>query len=77
MGDPERYRKAEEVHQWQENDPIGIYRKELIDQGIASEAELDGLDGKAQADTAAAVQFAENSPEPEPEALFEHIYVEG
>jgi pyruvate dehydrogenase E1 component alpha subunit len=24
MGDPERYRKAEEVHKWQENDPIGI-----------------------------------------------------
>ena len=26
MGDPERYRKAEEVHKWQENDPIGIFR---------------------------------------------------
>jgi pyruvate dehydrogenase E1 component alpha subunit len=77
MGDPERYRKAEEVHKWQENDPIGIYRKTLIDQGIATEAELDGLEQKAEADTAAAVQFAESSPEPEPEALFEHIYVEG
>jgi pyruvate dehydrogenase E1 component alpha subunit len=27
MGDPERYRKAEEVKKWQENDPIGLYRK--------------------------------------------------
>jgi pyruvate dehydrogenase E1 component alpha subunit len=77
MGDPERYRKAEEVHKWQENDPIGIYRKALIELGIAGEAELDGLEQKAEADTAAAVQFAESSPEPEPEALFEHIYVEG
>jgi pyruvate dehydrogenase E1 component alpha subunit len=77
MGDPERYRKAEEVRQWQENDPIGIYRKTLIDQGLASQAELDALEQKAEADTAAAVQFAENSPEPAPEALYEHIYVEG
>jgi len=77
MGDPERYRKPEEVRQWQENDPIGIYRKNLVDQGIASQAELDALEAKAEADTAAAVQFAESSPEPAPEALYEHIYVEG
>ena len=32
MGDPERYRKAEEVHHWQENDPIGIFRKYIIEQ---------------------------------------------
>ena len=31
MGDPERYRKQEEVHKWQENDPIGIYRKYLVE----------------------------------------------
>jgi len=77
MGDPERYRKPEEVRKWQENDPIGIFRRRLIDQGIATEAELDSLEEKAEEETAAAVQFAENSPEPEPEALFENIYVEG
>jgi pyruvate dehydrogenase E1 component alpha subunit len=77
MGDPERYRKPEEVRKWQENDPIGIYRGTLIAKGSASEVELDELEEKAEAETAAAVQFAENSPEPEPEALFENIYVEG
>jgi len=77
MGDPERYRKPEEVRQWQENDPIGIYRKALIDQGLASQAELDALEQKAEADTAEAVQYAESSPEPAPEALYENIYVEG
>lgn len=77
MGDPERYRKPEEVHQWQENDPIGIYRKALMEQGIASEDELNQLDQRAAADTQEAVEFAESSPEPAPEALFENIYVEG
>ncbi len=76
MGDPERYRKAEEVKKWQENDPIGIYRNTLMTQGIATDAELDAIDSQAEAETRAAVQFAESSPEPAPEALWEHIYVE-
>jgi pyruvate dehydrogenase E1 component alpha subunit len=76
MGDPERYRKAEEVKKWQENDPIGIFRRHIVGEGIAGEAEMDALDDKAEADTAAAVQFAEESPEPPPEALYENVYVE-
>jgi pyruvate dehydrogenase E1 component alpha subunit len=76
MGDPERYRKAEEVKQWQENDPIGIFRRYLTDKGIATEGELDDIDMRAQADTQDAVEFAESSPEPAPEALFQNIYME-
>ena len=76
MGDPERYRQADEVRCWQENDPIGIYRKYLIDAGIASVDDLNARDKRIEAETLAAVQFAENSPEPPPEALFQHIYVD-
>ncbi|MCI0521805.1 MAG: pyruvate dehydrogenase (acetyl-transferring) E1 component subunit alpha [Chloroflexi bacterium] len=76
MGDPERYRRSEEVKKWQENDPIGIYRAHLIAQNLADEAELDQLDDQAEEDTRQAVQFAEASPEPAPEALFEDIYVD-
>lgn len=76
MGDPERYRHSDEVKKWQENDPIGIYRNSLVSQAIASEAELDELDAKAQAETLAAVQFAESSPEPAPEELYTHIYAD-
>jgi pyruvate dehydrogenase E1 component alpha subunit len=76
MGDPERYRKSDEVKRWQENDPIGIYHNYLIDQEIATQDELDELNKKIEADVESAIQFAESSPEPEPEALFENIYVE-
>lgn len=77
MGDPERYRQVEEVKCWQEeNDPIGIYHKYLVDNGIATADELSALDRQASAEIAAAVQFAESSPEPAPEALWEHIYAE-
>lgn len=76
MGDPERYRKSEEVKRWQENDPIGIYRTRLVAEGIATDEELDALDAKAEAETVEAVQFAESSPEPAPEELYTDIYVE-
>jgi pyruvate dehydrogenase E1 component alpha subunit len=77
MGDPERYRESEEVQKWQENDPIGIYRKYLLEQKIATDEELIEIDAQANADVQAAIQFAESSPEPAPEALFEDVYAEG
>lgn len=76
MGDPERYRQSEEVKKWQENDPIGIYRRYLVEHGVAGEAELDQLDERIEQEVQAAVHFAETSPEPAPEALFEHIYAD-
>ncbi len=75
MGDPERYRKQEEVHKWQENDPIGIYRRNLTEMGIATAEELDAQDDEAFAIVDKSVEFAENSPEPTPDQLFEDIYV--
>jgi pyruvate dehydrogenase E1 component subunit alpha len=74
MGDPERYRKVEEVHKWQENDPIGVYRRYLVDHHLATEKELDEQDNEALCTVDEAVQFAENSPEPSPDQLYADIY---
>ncbi|MEA4909558.1 MAG: pyruvate dehydrogenase (acetyl-transferring) E1 component subunit alpha [Chloroflexi bacterium] len=76
MGDPERYRKPEEIKKWQENDPIGIFRKYLLEQKIVSDGELDELDQKAAEELEEAVQFAEASPDPAPEELFKNVYYE-
>jgi pyruvate dehydrogenase E1 component alpha subunit len=78
MGDPERYRKPEEVKSWMdENDPIGSFRSYLIEQKLASEKELADAEKRAQADVQAAVEFAEASPEPAAETLFDHVYADG
>lgn len=74
MGDPERYRKPDEIKKWQEEDPIGQYRRYLTEKRLAKEPELDELDSKVEAEVAAAVTFAEESPDPAPEALWEHVY---
>ncbi len=76
MGDPERYRKQDEIHKWQENDPIGSYRKYLLKNKIVSEDALNKEDDKALEIVEEAVKFAESSPEPAAEELFRHIYVE-
>jgi pyruvate dehydrogenase E1 component alpha subunit len=76
MGDPERYRTPEEIKKYQESDPIGIYHKWLVDNKKATEKDIETLNAKAEAEVQAAIQFAEESPNPPAEALFENIYVE-
>ena len=76
MGDPERYRESDEVKRWQENDPIGIYHKWLMDNKKADEEQLDQIVSQVEQEIEEAVEFAENSPEPAPEELFTDVYVE-
>jgi pyruvate dehydrogenase E1 component alpha subunit len=76
MGDPERYRKQEEVRKWEENDPIGIFRKYLTEKKTASVKSLDEIDEQVEAEVVKAVEFAESSPEPGMEELFADVYAE-
>jgi pyruvate dehydrogenase E1 component alpha subunit len=57
MGDPERYRKPEEVKKWQENDPIGIFRKYLLEKKTASAKALDEIDAQVEEEVNKAVEF--------------------
>jgi pyruvate dehydrogenase E1 component alpha subunit len=74
MGDPERYRKPEEVKKWEESDPIGVYRKYLTGTKVASDKALDEMDAEVLEEVDKAVQFAEVSPEPTMEDLYKDIY---
>lgn len=77
MGDPERYRTPEEVKRWQnDEDPLGIFHKYLVDNKICTAEELDGLEKAAEQEVQEAVKFAESSPEPVAEDLFKNIYVQ-
>ena len=75
MGDPERYRKQEEVKKWQSDDPIGKVEKLLLSQGVA-QTETDGLEAEAEQIIVDAVKFAEESPLPPREELWTDIYVD-
>lgn len=76
MGDPERYRESDEIEKWRKDDPIGIFRRHLTgDEGIDSK-ELDAEEEKAEATVEESIQFAESSPDPSPESLYDFVFVE-
>jgi pyruvate dehydrogenase E1 component alpha subunit len=75
MGDPERYRKQDEVKKWEESDPIGIFHNNLKLQNV-SEAQLNEIDIRVESEIAKAVEFAQASPEPGMDELFKDIYAD-
>lgn len=76
MGDPLRYRTKDEVEKWREDDPIGVLERHILEEDAAGKDALEQIDQEAQEAVEQAVKFAEESPLPEPEALYENIYVE-
>jgi len=76
MGDPLRYRTKDEVEKWREDDPIGILERILENDYGVSEKELDAIDDGVEEVIEEAVRFAEESPLPALDTLFDDIYVE-
>jgi pyruvate dehydrogenase E1 component alpha subunit len=76
MGDPLRYRTKEEVEKWQEDDPIGILERHLLSEELASRSDLEAIDQAVEGRISEAVRFAEESPLPSAEELFNNVYVE-
>jgi pyruvate dehydrogenase E1 component alpha subunit len=77
MADPEEYRTKEQVEEWRRKDPIETLGKRLVDEGVLTAEQRDELDQAAIARVDEAVQFADASPHPPPESLYDDIYVLG
>src|SRR6476646_4036096 len=77
MADPEQYRSKEEVAQWRARDPIPAFGDRLIAEGVIDEADRARIDADAIARVDAAVEFADASPFPAPESLYDDVYVFG
>jgi pyruvate dehydrogenase E1 component alpha subunit len=75
MGDPERYRSKAEIEEWRERDPIHRLEKRLTGTGQAAQPELDAIQQQVEQELVEIVRFAEESPEPEDAALWEHVFV--
>jgi pyruvate dehydrogenase E1 component alpha subunit len=75
MADPEQYRTKEEVAQWRERDPIPSFAELLEREGMLTPEQRQAIDAEASASVDAAVQFAESSPPPAPESLYDDVYV--
>lgn len=76
MSDPRKYRTKKEEEEYQDEDPISKVLKTIRDNKYATDKQLEKIHDKVKKQIVDAIQFAEDSPFPEPEAMYEEIYSE-
>jgi pyruvate dehydrogenase E1 component alpha subunit len=72
--DPAQYRSAQETQRLRAQDPLPAFRAYLIDHHILEPDTADRIDEEAERAVTAAVDFADASPPPDTETLFDHVY---
>ena len=76
MSDPASYRTKEELEGFKRQDPIVHLKSYLLEKKMLTEEDFKTIDTQCRAVSEEAVKFAEESPEPPPEELFEHVFCE-
>jgi pyruvate dehydrogenase E1 component alpha subunit len=71
-----KYRSDDEVEEWKGRDAIDALQRVMVADGVATEDEIDAIRASVQAEVDAAVEFADNSPMPDPEELLKNVYTE-
>ena len=69
-----KYRTDDEVAEWKERDPIFTFEDRMVDAGSATRDDFENVWAELRADIADAIQFAEDSPSPEPDQLLVDVY---
>ena len=75
MSDPGKYRSKEEVEEMMRRDPIQLFATVVRREHGVEQAVLDALDQEVQEQVSEAVRFADQSPWPSADTLFEDVYV--
>ena len=65
------------MEEWRGRDPINTFRDRLVKEGMLSEEEAKEMDDKAVVRIDEAVEFADRSPFPDLDSLYDEIYVYG
>ncbi len=77
MSDPASYRTKDELEKYRLDDPITRLRAQLTREGKLSHEQFDKIDKRAKETALASVKFAEESPEPALEKLYDYTYASG
>ncbi len=77
MSDPDSiYRTKQEVDEEKRRDPIEQMKKFLLEEKVATQKEVDKVDQDVKELVAECIEFAEKSPEPPLQSMYEDIYVQ-
>ncbi len=74
VGDPEAYRKADEVTEWRDKDPIRRFAGLLMQRGTVTQKEVEAMAATAKARVEDAVRFMTESAWPEPASVADFVY---
>jgi pyruvate dehydrogenase E1 component alpha subunit len=72
-GDPCNYRPAGELEEWKKKDPIMLYEKKLVKEGVLDEKGLQKVRDEIKKEVDEAVDYARKSPQPDIEELYVDI----
>jgi pyruvate dehydrogenase E1 component alpha subunit len=72
--DPDRYRSEEYIKEIRAKDPLGRLAERLKKSGVVDDEALATIEEEVEREVDSAVEFADDSPEPNPEKLFEFSY---
>jgi pyruvate dehydrogenase E1 component alpha subunit len=76
MSDAQTYRTKDEVKEYQTQDPIEKVLQILKNNNWINEEQIEATEARVKAIIDESVEFAEDSPYPEPEELFKDVYAE-
>ena len=69
-------RDEAEIAAWKARDPIDQLQAKLLQQGVLSAADVERIDSQTTARIQEAIQFAEESPLPDPDTILDDVYTE-
>ncbi len=71
------YRSEEEIEKYKQNhDPIELWKRQLIAEGLLTEEKFNEIDRAANDEAKQSAQFAEESPYPQAADILSDVYVE-
>ncbi|KAJ9532922.1 thiamine diphosphate-binding protein [Haematococcus lacustris] len=76
LADPDELRSKEEKAKYAVRDPIPRLRKMMLEQGLATEADIQAIDKRVAEEVEDSVRFAEESPKPEKGQLLENVFAD-
>ena len=72
--DPQVYRDSKEVEAWRVKDPIKTFSETAVAGEALTEDQIEAINQRVEETIGEAVDFAERSPEPEIERLYDNVY---
>jgi pyruvate dehydrogenase E1 component alpha subunit len=72
--DRNRYRTKDEIESWQQRDPITLFEAELKSYGLISDSEIATIKDDVEAEIAAGIAYANESPSPSVTDVTKYVY---